>query len=105
MLEKTILRKYKDKRTGEWLVGVDLKIVIDDISNLVDSKKGIDSTTADKIVKMGYIQTLIIKSVDSSNGKLNETELENQLKTIMVKSWNDTTISDKVVNKVRKDIK
>ena len=81
------------------------KSVIDEISKMIDSKRGLDVTTADKIIKMGYIQTQIIKMVDSTNGKLDETELENQLKTIMVKSWNDTTISDKVVNKVRKDIK
>ena len=80
------------------------KKVVDDISKIVDSKKGLDSATIDKIINMGYIQTQIIKMVDSTNGKLDETELKNQLKTIMVKCWNDTTISDKVVNNVRKDI-
>ena len=35
MLEKTILRKYKDKRTGEWLVGIDLEIIINDISHFL----------------------------------------------------------------------
>jgi mannose/fructose/N-acetylgalactosamine-specific phosphotransferase system component IID len=81
------------------------KNVIDEISKMIDSKRGLDSTTAEKIIKMGYIQTQIIKMVDSTNGELNQTELENQLKTIMVKSWSDTSITDKVVNKVRKDIK
>ncbi len=81
------------------------KRVIDDISKMIDSNRGLDTATADKIIKTGYVQTQIIKTVDSTNGKLDKTELENQLKTIMVKSWNDTTITDKVVNKVRKDIK
>ena len=81
------------------------KNVIDDISKLVDSKKGIDTATAEKIVKLGYIQTQIIKAVDSTNGDIDETELENQLKTIIVKSWNDTSIVDKVVDNVKKDLK
>ena len=81
------------------------KNVIDDISKLVDSKKGIDIATAEKIVKLGYIQTQIIKAVDSTNGDIDETELENQLKTIIVKSWNDTSIVDKVVDNVKKDLK
>ncbi len=42
---------------------------------------------------------------DSTNGELSETEIENQLKTILIKSWNDTSITDKAVEKVKKDLK
>jgi hypothetical protein len=42
---------------------------------------------------------------DSTNGELSETELENQLKTIILKSWNDSSITDNAVEKVKKDLK
>jgi hypothetical protein len=72
---------------------------------MIDSKKGIDSSTADKIVKLPYVQTQITKMSDSSNGKLEEKEIENQLKTIFLKSWADKSITDKAIEKVKKDIK
>jgi hypothetical protein len=78
---------------------------IDKVSDMIDSKKGIDSSTADKIVKLPYVQTQITKMSDSSNGKLEEKEIENQLKTIFLKSWADKSITDKAIEKVKKDIK
>ena len=72
---------------------------------MIDPKRGIDNSTADRIVKLPYVQTQIIKMVDSTNGKLSETELENQLKTIFLKSWSDKSITDKAIEKVKKDIK
>jgi hypothetical protein len=81
------------------------KKVVSDISKFIDPKSGIDSGTADKILNLPYIRTQIIKMSDSTNGELTETEIENQLKTILIKSWNDASISDKVVQKVKKDLK
>ena len=81
------------------------KKTIDDIAKIVDLKNGIDNTTVDKIVNLPYVKTQIIKMSDSTNGELTETELENQLKTILLKSWNDSSITDNVVNKVKKDLK
>lgn len=78
---------------------------IDKVTDMIDTKKGIDSSTADKIVKLPYVQTQIIKMVDSTNGELDEKELENQLKTIFLKSWADKSITDKAIEKVKKDIK
>ena len=79
------------------------KNVIDDISKIVSQTEDINSVTADKIIKLGYIQTQITKMVDSKNGELDETELENQLKTILIKSWSD--LSNKAVDKAKKDLK
>jgi hypothetical protein len=79
--------------------------VISDIAKMVDPKKGIDNTTADKIVNLPRVKTQIIKVSDSTNGELSETELENELKTIIIKSWNDSSIIDNAVEKVKKDIK
>ena len=81
----------------------DNKNVIEDISKMIDPKKGIDNSTAEDIVNMGYIKTQIIKMVDSTNGELDETELKNQLKTILIKSW--TPMSNVAIEKVKKDLK
>jgi len=78
---------------------------IDKVTNMIEPKRGIDNSTADRIVKLPYVQTQIIKMVDSTNGKLSQTELENQLKTIFLKSWSDKSITDKAIEKVKKDIK
>jgi hypothetical protein len=81
------------------------KNFINDVTKLIDQKKGIDSSTADKIVKLPYTQTQIIKVIDGTNGELDKTEIENQLKTIFFKSWSDKSITDKAIEKVKKDIK
>ena len=81
------------------------KNFINDVTKLIDQKKGIDSSTADKIVKLPYAQTQIIKVIDGTDGELDKTEIENQLKTIFFKSWADKSITDKAIEKVKKDIK
>ena len=81
------------------------KKTISDIAKMVDPKKGIDNTAVDKIINLPYVKTQIIKMSDKTNGELSETELENQLKTIILKSWNDSSITDNAVEKVKKDLK
>jgi hypothetical protein len=77
------------------------KSFVSDATDMIDYKKGIDNSTADKIVKLPNVQNLISKNV----GDLDKTELENQLKTIFLKSWADKSITDKAIEKVKKDIK
>lgn len=74
---------------------------IDRVTNMIDTKRGIDSTTADGIVKLPIVQNLISKNI----GELDKTEMENQIKTIFLKSWSDKSITDKAIEKVKKDIK
>ncbi len=81
------------------------KNFVSDAVDIIDYKKGIDNTTAENIIKLPYVQTQIIKTSDSTNGELTQTEIENQLKTILLKSWNDKSITDKAIEKVKKDIK
>lgn len=81
------------------------KQVINDITKLLDSNDGINNGVADKIVKMGFVQTQIIKLVDSTNGELDETELKNHLKTALLKAWEDKGLTGKAVDKVKNDIK
>ncbi len=54
---------------------------------------------------MGYVQTQITKMSDSTNGKLDETELKNHIKTALLKAWEDKGLTDKAVEKVKKDIR
>ncbi len=78
---------------------------MNDIAKLMDSNDGINNGVADRIVKMGYVQTQIVKMVDSTNGELDETELVNHLKTAILKAWDDKGLTNKAAEKVKKDIK
>jgi hypothetical protein len=81
------------------------KKTISDIAKMIEPKRGIDDGTVDKIINLPYVKTQIIKTSDKTNGELSETELENQLKTIILKSWNDSSMTDNAIEKVKKDIK
>jgi len=78
---------------------------MNDIAKLLDSNDGINNGVADKIIKMGYVQTQIIKMSDSTNGELDETELKNYLNIALVKAWEDRALTGKAAEKVKKDIK
>jgi hypothetical protein len=60
------------------------KNFISDVTNMIDVKRGIDGTTADKIVRLGFVQTEINKKMDSTNDELEKSEIENQLRTIFL---------------------
>lgn len=79
------------------------KSVIADISKIVDKSGEMNSVSADRVVNIPYVKTQITKMSDSTNGELSETELENQLKTILIKSWNE--LGSNAVEKVKKDLK
>ena len=81
------------------------KNFISDVTNMIDTKRGIDGTTADKIVRLGFVQTQINKVIDSTKDELEKSEIENQLRTIFLKSWSDKSITDRAIEKVKKDIK
>ncbi len=78
---------------------------MNDIAKMLDSNDGINNNVADRIVRMGYVQTLITKMSDSTNGELSETELANHLKTAMLKAWDDKGLTNKAADKVKNDIK
>lgn len=83
----------------------DDKKFINDVANMIDTKKGIDDTTSKKMVKLPYVQTQIKKVVDSYNGKVTDTEIENGLKDVFLKAWGDNSITNKAIEKVKNDIK
>jgi hypothetical protein len=74
---------------------------IDKVSDMIDSKRGIDNSTTDRIIKLPMVQNVISKNI----GDLDKTEIENQLKTVFLKSWADKSLTDKAIEKVKKDIK
>ena len=81
------------------------KNFISDVTNMIDAKRGIDGSTADKIVRLGFVQTQINKVMDGTKDELEKSEIENQLRTIFLKSWSDKSITDRAIEKVKKDIK
>ena len=83
----------------------DDKKFINDVANMIDVKKGIDDTTSKKMVKLPYVQSQIKKVVDSYDGKVTNTEIENGLKDVFLKAWGDTSITNKAIEKVKNDIK
>lgn len=83
----------------------DNKKFINDVSNMIDVKKGIDDTTARKMVKLPYVQTQIKKVVEMYDGKITNTEIENGIKDVFLKAWSDNDVTNKAIEKVKNDIK
>lgn len=72
---------------------------------MIDVKKGIDDTTARKMVKLPYVQTQIKKVVEMYDGKVTNTEIENGIKDVFLKAWSDNDVTNKAIEKVKNDIK
>lgn len=81
----------------------DNKSFIEDVTNMINKSRGIDQGTAGKILKMGYTQDLIKKY--TSNGDIDKTELETELKNIFFKSWEDSNVLSTITDKIKNDIK
>jgi len=81
----------------------DNKSFIDDVTNMINKNKGIDQVTANKILKMGYTQDLIKKY--TAKGDIDKNKLENELKTIFFKSWEDSNVVSTITDKIKNDIK
>lgn len=78
------------------------KNFIDDVSKSVNVKNGIDKSTADKIVNMTAVQSAISSTITK---KENQKDIETELKNVFLKAWNDTSIINPIVSKVKNDIK
>lgn len=76
------------------------KKFINDVTKYIEKDNGINSSTADKIIKSQEVQSLI-KDTDSDN--INKVELENSLKNVFLKAWSND--KDTAIEKVKKDIK
>jgi hypothetical protein len=52
---------------------------------------------------MGYTQDLIKKY--TNKGDIDKNKLENELKTIFFKSWEDSNVVSTITDKIKNDIK
>ncbi len=75
---------------------------ISDVSKMVDPKRGIDTTTAGKIVKMQMVQSTIDRQLGKDG---NKKEIETELKNIFFKAWSDSSTMNQVISKVKNDVK
>ena len=80
------------------------KQVITDIVKLLNDTDGISDSTADKILKMEFVQNRITKLIDNSKEDLDEVKLRTHLKAALINAWKDRGMTDKVVDKIKKDI-
>ena len=94
-VEKETLVKILDKISKN-------KSFIDDVSKSVNVKNGIDKGMADKIVNMSAVQSAINSTMTKDE---NKKDIETELKSIFLKAWNDTSIMNPIVSKVKNDIK
>jgi hypothetical protein len=92
---KSVVKKILKELSGN-------KSFIDDVTNMINKNKGIDQTTASKIVKMGYVQDLIKKYTEKND--TDKSEIETQLKTIFFKAWDDSNIVSTITDKIKNDI-
>jgi hypothetical protein len=80
------------------------KQVITDIVKLLNDTDGISDSTADKILKMEFVQNQITKLIGNSKEDLDEVKLRTHLKAALINAWKDRGMTDKVVDKIKKDI-
>jgi hypothetical protein len=80
------------------------KQVITDIVKLLNDTDGISDSTADKILKMEFVQNQITKLIGNSKEDLDEVKLRTHLKAALINAWKDKGMTDKVVDKIKKDI-
>jgi len=78
------------------------KSFIDDVSKSINVKNGIDKGMADEIVNMSAVQSAIDSTITKDE---NKKDIETELKSIFLKAWNDTSIMNPIVSKVKNDIK
>lgn len=78
------------------------KSFIDDVSKVVNVKNGIDKSLADKIVNMTAVQSAIDSTITKNE---NRKDIENELKSVFLKAWTDSTIMNPTLSKVKNDIK
>ncbi len=95
--------KYKDELKEIFDSLATTKSFATDMSKFIDMKRGLDRGAADSIIKMPLVQTNIQKVIKNSDSEIDKTELENEFKNILMKSWSDLSVN--AVEKVKKDIK
>ena len=78
------------------------KQFVDIVSKMIDPKRGIDEQTADRIVGMRQVQTAISAKIGKTD---NKKEIEDGLKSVFLKAWNDSSIMNTAISNTKNDIK
>lgn len=79
---------------------------LQDAGKIIDPKKGMDKTTATKIIKMSFIQSAIDKEIKDNNidSKYKKDFEDSLIKTIS-NAWNNSSLMNTIATKVKNDIK
>lgn len=79
---------------------------IEDAAKLIDPKKGMDKTTVNKIVKMSFVQSAIDREIrDADIDKKYKKDFEDSLAQTLYKAWNDSSLMNGIVSKVKNEVK
>jgi SOS response regulatory protein OraA/RecX len=105
LVEKGIKYFNGSKETEKEISGILDKLesnkkFISDVTEYIEKNNGVNDVAADKMVKSGYVQSLI-KKVNNDN--VDKADLESGLKNIFLKAWSND--KDTAIEKVKKDIK
>jgi SOS response regulatory protein OraA/RecX len=105
LVEKGIKYFNGSKETEKEISGILNKLesnkkFISDVIEYIEKNNGVNDAAADKMVKSGYVQSLI-KKVNNDN--VDKADLESGLKNIFLKAWSND--KDTAIEKVKKDIK
>lgn len=105
LVEKGIKYFNGSKETEKEISGILDKLesnkkFISDVTEYIEKNNGVNDAAADKMVKSGYVQSLI-KKVNNDN--VDKADLEIGLKNIFLKAWSND--KDTAIEKVKKDIK
>jgi SOS response regulatory protein OraA/RecX len=105
LVEKGIKYFNGSKETEKEISGILDKLesnkkFISDVTEYIEKNNGVNDAAADKMVKSGYVQSLI-KKVNNDN--VDKADLESGLKNIFLKAWSND--KDTAIEKVKKDIK
>jgi len=76
----------------------------EDAAKLVDAKTGITDSVANKIIKIPFVQRQINDKIEK-NKFLKKSDLETGIKSVILKAWNNKTILEPAINKVKNEIK
>lgn len=79
---------------------------LQDAGKLIDPKKGMDKTTANKIIKMSFIQSAIdVEIKDNNIDKKYKKDFEDSLIKTISNAWNNSSLMNNIATKVKNDIK
>jgi hypothetical protein len=77
-------------------------------TQILSVSKKMDKATADKIANLPIVMQLCIKEVEKmpkGGGGLTKNELHDDFRDLLVKAWNDSSIKNAIIDKLKNDIK